>query len=187
MPVYEYHPDELARISVVRQAHGLGLDEVKAQWQAACDREKHALAGPREPRKPTEVDIASCQKLEWARIVRVMTEQQMAVYSPDEDRRVARREEQRVRRTAIEAAWDEQSGGGLPVEVLRHRIYRITARATAASAGEEALIRHVFAASGGAAVEHARAMFVRPGSIYQDGEYRITAVEQILPEPGEFP
>ncbi|MFB0633079.1 hypothetical protein [Streptomyces sp. AB3(2024)] len=186
MPVYEYHPDELAQISVVRQAHGLVLGEVKEQWQAACDREERALAGPQEPRKPTALDIASCQRIEWARIVEVMAEQQMSVYSPDQDRRVARREEQRVQRMATEAAWAEQSGGGLPVEVLRHRVYRITARPTAASAGEQPLVRHVFAASGGAAVEYAQAMFSRPGSTYQDAEYRITSIEQVLPTPGEF-
>ncbi|MFB6807965.1 hypothetical protein [Streptomyces sp. NPDC056387] len=187
MPVYEYHPDELAWISVVRRATGLTLGEVQAQLRAAQDREDRALTAPQEPRKPSELDIAMRQRLEWARIGHVMTEQRMTVYSPGKDHRVARREEQRAQRMAAEAAWSEQASGGLPVEVLRHRVYRITARATAASAGEEALIRHVFAASGGAAVEHARAMFVRPGSIYQDGEYRITAVEQILPEPGEFP
>ncbi|MEU2835066.1 hypothetical protein ABZ667_41670 [Streptomyces lavendulae] len=185
MPVYEYHPDELARISVVRQAHGLVLGEVKGQWQAACDREERALAGPQEPRKPTALDIASCQRLEWARIVQVMTEQQMSVYTPDEDRRVARREEQRVQRMATETARSEQSGGGLPVEVLRHRVYRITSRA-AGSSDEEDLVRHVFAASSGAAVEHARRMFGRPGSIYQDSDYRITSVKQVLPESGEF-
>ncbi|MFE1546551.1 hypothetical protein [Streptomyces sp. NPDC058718] len=70
--------------------------------------------------------------------------------------------------------------------MLRHRVYRITARAAAASIGEEALVRHVFAASGGAAAEHARGMFSRPGSVYQDSDYRIISVEQVLPEPGEF-
>ncbi|MFE5709563.1 hypothetical protein ACFQ7J_01835 [Streptomyces sp. NPDC056501] len=115
-----------------------------------------------------------------------MTEQRMAVYCPDEDRRVARREELRAQHKASEAAWSEQSGGGLPVEVLRHRVYRITARAAAASVGEEVLVRHVFAASGGAAVEHARGMFGRPGNVSQDSDYRIISVEQVLPEPGEF-
>ncbi|MFD7838306.1 hypothetical protein [Streptomyces sp. NPDC059761] len=186
MPVYEYHPDELARISVVRQARGLDLDQAKEQWQAACEREERALAGPREPRKPTALDIASCQRIEWARIVEVMAEQQMPVYSPRGDRRVARREEQRVQRMATETAWAKQLGSGLPVEVLRHRVYRITAQATAASADEQSLVRHVFAASAGAAVEHAQGMFSRPGSTYQDAGYRITSVEQVLPAPGEF-
>ncbi|MFE5773914.1 hypothetical protein ACFQ7O_36785 [Streptomyces sp. NPDC056485] len=185
MPVYEYHPDELARISVVRQAHGLDLDQAKEQWQAACEREQRALAGPREPRKPTALDIASCQRIEWARIVKVMAEQQMPVYSPREDRRVARREEQRLLRVATEAAWANQSGSGLPVEVLGHRVYRITAQATAA-ADEQSLVRHIFAASSGAAVEHAQDMFSRPGSTYQDLGYRIASVEQLLPAPGEF-
>lgn len=186
MPVYEYHPDKLARISVVRRATGLTLCEVKEQRRAAQDREDRALAAPQEPRKPAELDIASCQRLEWTRTGHVMTEQRMAVYSPDADPRVARQEEQRAQRKATEAAWSEQSDSGLPVEVLRHRVYRITARLTAASAGQDALVRHVFAASAGAAVEHTRGVFGRPGSIYQDGESRIISVEQVLPEPGEF-
>ncbi|WP_221889590.1 hypothetical protein, partial [Streptomyces sp. WAC02707] len=84
MPVYEYHPDELARISVVRRATGLTLSEVGEQRRAARDREEQAFAGPGEPRKPSELGIASCQRLEWARIEQVMTKQQMTVYSPDE-------------------------------------------------------------------------------------------------------
>ncbi|WP_030202529.1 hypothetical protein [Streptomyces sp. NRRL S-87] len=186
MPVYEYHPDELAWSTVVRRATGLTLSEVEEQLRAAQDREDLARAAPQEPRKPSELDIASCQRLEWARTEHLMTQQRMAVYSPDEDRRVARREEQRAQRKAVEAAWSQQSDGGLPVEVRRHRIYRITARPTTAPAGEEALVRHIFAASTGAAVEHARAMFGRPGGICQDREYRIISVEQVLPEPGEF-
>ncbi|MFF7082354.1 hypothetical protein [Streptomyces lavendulae] len=186
MPVYEYHPDELARIDVVRRAAGLALSEVEAQCRAAQDREDRALAAAQEPRKPTELDIASCQRLEWTRIVRVMTKQRMAAYFPDEDRRVARREEQRAQRMTAEAAWSEQSDGGQPVEVLRHRVYRITARPATAPTGKEALVRHVFAASASAAVEQTRAMLGWPGSIYQDSEYRIISVEQVLPEPGEF-
>ncbi|MFF4457900.1 hypothetical protein [Streptomyces goshikiensis] len=186
MPVYEYHPDELARISVVREATGLPFSEVEKQLRAAQVREERAGAGPEEPRKPTELDIASCQRLEWARIVQVMTDQRMDMYFPDEDRRVARRERQRAQRKAMEAVWSEQADGGLPVEVLRYRVYRITARAAAAPTGEEAVVRHVFAASSGEAVERAQSMFGRPGSIYQAGEYRITSVEQVLPEPGEF-
>ncbi|MFC9818045.1 hypothetical protein ACFVJM_39025 [Streptomyces virginiae] len=189
MPVYEYHPDELARLSVVRRAAGLSLHEVEEQLLAAQGREERARSLPEEPRNPTELGIASCQRLEWARIVHVMTEQRMAVYTPDEDLRVGRREEQRVQRMAAEAAEaarSEQPDGGGPVEVVRHRVYRITARATVPSAGEEPVVRHVFAASGGAAVEHARRMFSRTGSIYQNGEYQITSVEQVLPEPGEF-
>ncbi|MET9611144.1 hypothetical protein ABZZ17_39750 [Streptomyces sp. NPDC006512] len=186
MPVYEYHPDELARISVVRQAVGLTLSQVEEQHRTAQGREERALAAPEEPRKPTELDIAVCQRLEWTRIVRVMTSQRMNVYSPDEDPRVARREELRAQRKATEAAWSEQADDGLPVEVLRHRVYRITARATAAPEGEEAVVRHVFAASSSAAVERSRTLFDRPGSTYQAGEYRIDSVEQVLPESGEF-
>ncbi|MGW7318424.1 hypothetical protein [Streptomyces sp. NPDC054865] len=186
MPVYEYHPDELMRLSVVGRAAGLTLSEVEEGLRAAQDCEERALAAPHEPRKPTELDMAVCQRLEWDRIVRVMAKQRMAVYSPDEDRRVARREELRVRRKATEAGWSQQSDAGLPVEVLRHRVYRITARATIPPDRQEVVVRHIFAASGGAAVRHARNMFNRPGSRYQDGEYRIISVDQVLPDPGEF-
>lgn len=171
---------------MVRRATGLTVNEVEEQHQAARDREERASAGPGEPRKPSELDIASCQRLEWARIEQVMTKQHMSVYSPDEDRRVARREELRAQRKAIEAARSEQSGGGLPVEVLRHRVYRITARAVSALMEEEAVVRHVFAASAGAAVEHAHRMFGQPGGAYRDSEYRIDSVEQVLPEPGKI-
>ncbi|MEU8502072.1 hypothetical protein AB0C86_35955 [Streptomyces lavendulae] len=85
---------------------------------------------------------------------------------------------------ATEAAWDEQSGSILPVEVWRHRIYRVTARPTVT--GEPLVIRSFFAASAGAAVEYTEAMFRRPGSSYQNGEYRIASVEQVLPESGDF-
>ncbi|MFD9572404.1 hypothetical protein ACFWBI_21430 [Streptomyces sp. NPDC059982] len=186
MPVYEYHPDELARTSVVRQATGLTLREVEERRRAAQDREDRALDAPEEPGRPSELGIASSQTLEWKRIAHVMTEQRMPVYCPAEDRRVARREEQRVQRKATEGGWSEQSGGGMPLEVLRHRVYRITARATAAGTAGDTWVRHLFAASADAAVEHARRMFSRPGSIYQDGEYRITSVKQILPESGDF-
>lgn len=171
---------------MVRRATRLALSEGEAQRRAAQDREDRALAAPQEPRKPTELDIASCQRLERARVERLMTEPRIASYSPDEDRRVGRREEQRAQRMAAEAARSEQRGCGLPVEVLRHRIYRITARPATAPTGEEALVRHAFAASASAAVEQTRAMLGRPGSIYQDSEYRIISVEQVLPEPGEF-
>ncbi|MEU3297140.1 hypothetical protein ABZ722_32975 [Streptomyces longwoodensis] len=185
MPVFEYHPDELARISVVRRAAGLSLREVEEQRRVAQDREDRALAAPQEPRKPSELDIALCQRVEWARIERFMREQRMAVYSPNEDPRVARREERRAQRKAAEAGSGEQTDRGLPVEVLRHRIYRITARQATVPA-QEALVRHIFAASAGAAAEHAQRIFDRPGSTCQNGEYRIDSVEQVLPEPGEL-
>ncbi|MDW4903220.1 hypothetical protein RB625_32935 [Streptomyces californicus] len=186
MPVYEYHPDELARVSVVRRASGLTFSEVEEQRRAAQDREDRALAAPQEPRKPTELDIAVCQRVEWARIEQFMREQRVAVYSPNEDPRVARREERRAQRMATEAGCSEQADACLPVEVLRYRVYRVTARQATAPAGEEALVRHIFAASAGAAVEHAQRMFDRHSSTCQDGEYRINSVEQVLPEPGEF-
>ncbi|MGW1771469.1 hypothetical protein [Streptomyces sp. NPDC002104] len=90
-----------------------------------------------------------------------------------------------MQRMAAEAARYEQCGSG-PVQVVRHRVYRITALPSAPASPEEALIRHVFAASGGAATEHAQRMFSRPDGVYQDSDYRIISVEQVLPEPGEF-
>ncbi|MER6119776.1 hypothetical protein [Streptomyces sp. NPDC001743] len=89
----------------------------------------------------------------------------MAVYFPDEDPRVARREERRAQREATGAAWSEQSDGGLPVEVLRHRVYRIAARPATALAGEEALVRTRLRSRSWRAVEHARTMFGRACSI----------------------
>lgn len=186
MSVYEYHPDELARISVVRRADGLTLSEVEERRRTAQDREERALAAPQEPRKPTGLDIASCQRIEWDRILRVMTDRRIAVYSPDEDPRVARREELRVQRMAAEAARDEQSGSGPPVEVVRHHVYRITALPSPAASPEEALTRHIFAASGSAATEHAQRMFSRPDGIHPDIGHRIISVKQVLPEPGEL-
>ncbi|WP_405958934.1 hypothetical protein OG239_00685 [Streptomyces sp. NBC_00868] len=40
--------------------------------------------------------------------------------------------------------------------------------------------------SPGEAATRAWIVHGRPGGLYQQGEYRITAVEQVLPEPGEF-
>ncbi|MEU8943615.1 hypothetical protein OHU17_38050 (plasmid) [Streptomyces goshikiensis] len=187
MPVYEYHPDELARLSVLRRANGLDLEQVRERGQGAQERVRLAHIAPAEPRNPSELGIASCQSLEWARIAHVMAEQQMPIYSPDQDPRVARREEQRSHRMATEAASEEPGSAGLPVEVLRCRVYRITGGTANSPAGEQPLIRHIFAASGAAAFDQARAMFSRPGSTHHEGEYRITSVEQVLPEPGEFP
>ncbi|MEU8779955.1 hypothetical protein [Streptomyces sp. NPDC048606] len=184
VPVYEYHPRELAQIPVLREARGLNLEQVQERLQAALENEELVLAAPEEAGKLTRLDIASWQRIEWARIAHVMAKQHMTVYTPDDDFRVTRRAEERAQRMAAETAWDERAGSILPVEVRRHRIYRITAQPTAA--GEPAVIRNFFAASAGAAVEYAEAMFRRPGGRYENGEYRITSVDQILPESGDF-
>ncbi|RST04399.1 hypothetical protein EF910_17900 [Streptomyces sp. WAC07149] len=183
MPVYEYHPRELAQVSVLRKAVGLNLNQVKENLQAALKSQELALAAPQEVGRLTALDIASWQYIEWARIASAMTKQQIAVYSSDDDPRVARREEQRAQRIATEAAQDEEKGTILPIEVRRHRIYRITARP---AAEKPPVIRHFFAGSAGAAIEHAEAMFRRPGSMYQSDEYRVTSIDQILPESGDF-
>ncbi|WP_331721208.1 hypothetical protein [Streptomyces sp. NBC_00212] len=115
-----------------------------------------------------------------------MEEQRLAVYLPDEDRRVTCREELRVQRVPVEAAVGERFGDGLPAEVLRYRVYRITAQPVA-SVRDQPLIRCVFAGSEGAAVEHPQATFSRSASLYEDCGYRIISVDQVLPEPGAFP
>ncbi|MER6218899.1 hypothetical protein ABT213_33360 [Streptomyces sp. NPDC001674] len=184
MPVYAYYPREIAQILVLRAARGLDLEQVQGRLKTALEHEELVLAAPQEDGKLTALDIASWQHTEWARIAHVMTKQNMTVYTPEDDFRVTRRAEERAQRRVTEATWDEQSGSILPVEVLRHRIYRVTARPTTA---EEPLVIHsFFASSAGKAVEFAEALFRRPGSRYQRGEYRIASVEQVLPESGDF-
>ncbi|MER5852789.1 hypothetical protein ABT126_38885 [Streptomyces sp. NPDC002012] len=113
-----------------------------------------------------------------------MTEQQMPVYAPGQDPRVGRREEQRMQRVAVDIAAAEQHGGA-PAEMLRHRVYRIVAQ-QAGSPDEPRLTVHVMASSLGEAAYRAWTVYGRPGGLYQQDQYRITSVEQVLPEPGEL-
>lgn len=174
---------KLARISVVRRATGLTLSEVEEQRRASQD---WALAAPQEPRKPSERGLASCQRVEWARVERLRTEQRMAVYSPDEDPQVARREERRAQRKATGAAWSEQSGGGLPVEVLRHRVYRIAARPAPAPVGEEALVRTRLRSRAWRAVEHARPCSAGPAASSRTARTRFFPSSRCFPNWGIF-
>ncbi|MFJ2060603.1 hypothetical protein ACIOMM_32390 [Streptomyces sp. NPDC087908] len=78
-----------------------------------------------------------------------------------------------------------QTDGQDPVERLRHRVYRVAARPAAALAGEQPMVRHYFAGSEAAAVEHAQRSFSRQSGTNENGGYRIVSVAQILPQPGE--
>jgi hypothetical protein len=44
----------------------------------------------------------------------------------------------------------------------------------------------MMASSLGEAAHRAWTVYGRPGGLYQQGAYRITSVEQVLPEPGEL-
>ncbi|MEU3774197.1 hypothetical protein AB0F11_13505 [Streptomyces sp. NPDC032472] len=186
MLVYEYLPYELARLDVLGQAAGLDLIQVMERVRLAARREALASAGPDEPHVLSEAWIASFQHNQWRRIARVMAEQRMSVYKPTEDRRAVRYDEERLQRVEKDCADAGQPDGRAPIEMLRHRVYRITARPAAAPAGEQHLVRHYFAGSEAAAVEHAQRWFSRQGGSNESGEYRIVSVEQVLPQPGEF-
>ncbi|MFE5515942.1 hypothetical protein ACFQ9J_36020 [Streptomyces sp. NPDC056529] len=184
MLVYEYLPYELARLDVLGKATGLDLNQVMERVRLAAIRETLASAGPDEPHALSEAWIASFQHNQWRRIARVMAEQRMSVYEPSEDRRAVRYEEERLQRLEKDYADAGQTDGQAPVERLRHRVYRITARPAAALAGEQPLVRHYFAGSEAAAVEHAQRSFSRQSGTNENGGYRIVSVEQILPRPG---
>ncbi|WRZ95554.1 hypothetical protein OHB54_45070 [Streptomyces sp. NBC_01007] len=80
----------------------------------------------------------------------------------------------------------ERSGVGT-VQIERHRVYRIDARPTAdPSTHVPVLTLHLMAASPDGAAEKAWTVHGRDGGLYQRGGYRITSVEQALPEAGEL-
>ncbi|MFI9311093.1 hypothetical protein [Streptomyces triculaminicus] len=184
MPVYEYHPVEIAKLGVGREATGLDLGQVKERVRTAREREERAREETPQAYILGELAIAVWESLEWERIAHVMTEQQIPVYEPGLDRRAARREEQRLQRMAEERADDERSGC-VPVEVLRHRVYRITAKPVDSPA-EPTLVHHLMASCLSEAAHRAWTFYNRPGGLYQQGGYRITSVEQVLTEPGEW-
>ncbi|MFE6804924.1 hypothetical protein [Streptomyces sp. NPDC057681] len=184
MSVYEYLPEEIARLGVTRRTTGLALGQVQTHVRLSREREERARKGPAELLGLSELAIAVWEHLEWKRVAHVMTEQQMPVYAPGQDRRVGRREEQRVRRVAAGVAAAEQHGGA-PVEVLRHRVCRIVAQ-RAGSLGELRLTVHLMASSLSEAAHRPWAFCGRPDGPYRQGGYRITSVEQVLPEPGEL-
>lgn len=184
MSVYEYLPAEMARIGVTRRAAGLALGQVQTHAQLSREREERARGGPAEILNLSELQIAMWECAEWERIAHVMTEQQMPVYAPGQDPRVGRREEQRMRRVALDLAAAEQHGGA-PGEMLRHQVYRVVAQRVG-SPGEPRLTVHMMASSLSEAAHRAWTIYGRPGGLYQQGAYRIVSVEQVLPEPGEL-
>ncbi|MET7497794.1 hypothetical protein [Streptomyces sp900116325] len=187
MSFYEYLPEEIARLGVTRKATGLALGHVQTHVRLSRERKERAREGPAELLSLSELVIAVWEHLEWKRVAHVMTERQMPVYVPGQDPRVGRREEQRMQRVALDVAAAEQRHGGAPVEMLRHRIYRIVARrAGSPREGEPRLTVHMMASSLSEAAHRAWAVYGRPGGLYQRGAYRIASVEQVLPEPGEL-
>ncbi|MFF2431601.1 hypothetical protein [Streptomyces mirabilis] len=187
MLIYEYLPLELARLGVVRKAARLGRAEVLEHARLAREREERAQEGRAEPHRLSELFIARLQCAQWERIAHVMAQQGMSVYVPSQDQRAVRHEEERLRRLADEAACAEQAGIAVP-EILRHQVYRIDARAagTLPVDGDPVVILHLMAASSTEASDKAWAIHGKIGGLYQRGGYRITSVEQVLPEPGEF-
>ncbi|MEV4974994.1 hypothetical protein [Streptomyces scopuliridis] len=184
MSVYEYLPAEIARLCVTRKATGLVLGQVQTYARLSREREERARQGPAEILNLSELMIAMWECAEWERIAHVMTGQQMPVYVPGQDPRVGRREEQRMQRVALDVAAAEQHGGA-PAEMLRHRIYRIVAQ-RAGFPGEPRLTVHMMASSLSEAAHRAWTVYGRPGGLYRQSAYRITSVEQVLPEPGEL-
>ncbi|MGW6362192.1 hypothetical protein ACWFR5_45275 [Streptomyces sp. NPDC055092] len=182
MSVYEYLPDEIARLGVTKKAAGRVLGQVHTHARLSREREERAREGPAEILNLSELLIAMWERVEWERSAHVMTEQQMPVYVPGQDPRVGRREEQRMQRAALDVAAAEQHGGARG-EMLRHRVYRIVAQ-QAGPPSEPRLTIHMMASSLGEAAH--RAWTGRPGGLYQQGAYRIASVEQVLPEPGEL-
>lgn len=180
MSVYEHLPEEIARLGVTRKATGLALGQVQTHVQLSREREERARKGPAELLSLSELAIAVWEHLEWKRVAHVMTEQQMPVYAPGQDRRVGRREEQRMQRVAA-----AEQHGGAPVEMLRHRVCRIVAQ-RAGSLGEPRLTVHLMASSLSEAAHRPWAVCGGPDGPYRRGGYRIISVEQVLPELGEL-
>ncbi|MFC9673783.1 hypothetical protein [Streptomyces sp. NPDC056949] len=89
-----------------------------------------------------------------------------------------------MQRVALDVAAAEQHGG-VPVEMVRHRVCRIVAWRVGAL-GELRLTVHLMASSLSEAAYWPWAVYGRPDGPYRQGEYRITSVEQVLPEPGEL-
>ncbi|MFK0256641.1 hypothetical protein [Streptomyces sp. NPDC090445] len=185
MPVYEYLPHELARLDVLRKATGLDLNQVMEHVRLAREREARASTGPQEPKSLSELHIASLQHNQWRRIAHVMTELQMPVYEPGEDPRAGRYEEQRLRRLEEDRAHDGKPDGQALIELLRHRVYRITGRPLDEHApGGAGFVVHLMASSLSEAAHRAWKAYGRPEGTHRTSH--ITSVEQVLPEPGEL-
>ncbi|MFF3653611.1 hypothetical protein ACFYXV_33855 [Streptomyces sp. NPDC002181] len=186
MVIYHYLPHELARLGVIRKADGLNLSQVTEQLHLAQERGDRASTAPAEPHHLSEQWISEYQRNQWRRIAHTMTEQHVTVYAPAEDVRAVRYEEQRQQRLADEKTHAERSGTAAP-ELLMHRVYRITAHSAATHAPHgPTLVLHLMAGSLSDAATRAWTFHGRPGGIYRQGAYRITAIKQVLPEPGEL-
>ncbi|MFF1643225.1 hypothetical protein ACFVXA_37560 [Streptomyces sp. NPDC058246] len=186
MLIYEYLPHELVRLGVVSKAAGLDLGAVAAQVCLAQERSGSARLAPREPHNLSELLIAELRRLQWERIAALMNREGMAVYAPARDARGGRYEPQRLQRLVKDVAEAERSGSGA-VEITRHRVYRIDARPAAESTAHvPVLTLHLMEATSDSAAEKAWILHGRDSGLYQRGGYRITSVEQALPEPGEL-
>ncbi|MFJ3882915.1 hypothetical protein ACIPW5_36365 [Streptomyces sp. NPDC090077] len=184
MTVYEYLPHELAIFNVLKKATGLDLNQVTEHVQLAQERETRASAAPEEPKSLSELHIAYLQHHQWRRIAHVMTEMQMRLYKPAKDPRAVRYEEQWLRRLEEDRADAETSNDQLPVELIRHRVYRITGQPIDEHAPDGAdFVIHLMAGSLSEAAHRAWNAYGRPEGTYRTSH--ITSVEQVLPEPGE--
>ncbi|NXY98678.1 hypothetical protein HYE82_30730 [Streptomyces sp. BR123] len=187
MPVYEYLPHELARLSVLRKATGLDLNQIMERVRLAQEREARASTGPQEPKSLSELHIAVLQHDQWRRIAHVTAELQMPVYEPAEDPRAIRYEQQRLRRLEEDRAHAGEPDGQAPIELLRHRVYRITGRPLGEQApGGADFVIHLMAGSLSEAASRAWNAYGRPDGPYRGNGHQITSVEQVLPEPGEL-
>ncbi|MFD6187491.1 hypothetical protein [Streptomyces goshikiensis] len=185
MLIYEYLPHELARLDVLSKATGLDLNQVMERVRLARERETHASAGPQEPKSLSGLHIAVLQHNQWRRIAHVMAELQMPMYEPAKDPRAVRYEEQRLQRLEEDRAYSGQPDGQAPIELLRHRVYRITGRLLGEHApGGADFVVHLMAGSLSEAAHRAWNTYGRPESTYRTSH--ITSVEQVLPEPGEL-
>lgn len=185
MRVYEYLPNELARLDVLIKATGLDLNQVMERVHLSRERGALASAGPDEPLALSAVWIASFQHSQWRRIAHVMAEQQMSVYEPTEDRRAVRYMEERAQRLEEDCVDARQPDGQAPIEMLRHRVYRITGRPVGEHAPENVdFVVHLMAGSLSEAAHLAWNTYGRPEGTYLTSH--ITSVKQVLPEPGEL-
>ncbi|MFE2142661.1 hypothetical protein ACFXA3_13100 [Streptomyces sp. NPDC059456] len=78
-----------------------------------------------------------------------------------------------------------QPDGQAPIELRRHRVYRITGRPLGEHApGGADFVVHLMAGSLSGASHRAWNTYGRPESTYRTSH--TTSVEQVLPEPGEL-
>ncbi|MEU6278069.1 hypothetical protein ABZ871_37590 [Streptomyces populi] len=184
--IYEYLPYEFIQLGVVSTAVGLGPHAVAAQIRLARERLGSARLAPCEPHHLSELLIAELRCRQWERIASLMNKEGMAVYELARDARGGRYERQRLQRLVKDVAEAERLGAGA-VEIERHRVYRIDARpAVDSSVQAPVLTLHLMEATPDRAAEKAWTVHGRDGGLYQRGGYRITSVEQALPESGEL-